>query len=1075
MNLKKSQFHSMMRLLSLSLVMVLILSVAAPADAQGTTVRVGYMLHDTYQEGGPGEIKSGYGYEYLQMLRNYTGWEYEYVYAASWEEQLTLLENGEIDLMLHVFRTQERMESMLFSMDPMGREINYLYTRGDHPTLEAGSIDSLNGTTVGYMAGDFRYETYTRWCAENGVFSTMVSYTDLAAMHQDLSDGRIDAIVGSNFTSSPYPGNWVTILRLDEQAVYIAVRLGREDLLQQVNAAQSQILSINPDYPDEVRSKYQDVVSTYVPQLTQEQKQELEKRGTLVIGYCDQHRPISYTDSATGALQGVLADYLTAMTQTYGISFAPVAFGSDIALLNALMDGTVDIIAPVGYTYGMAENSGVSVTNPITEESMLALFKPYAGTEMKDIFKRIVVLEDSVTEKDYARHYYPNAELVIASSVESAIRLVDSGRADCYVVSSSAWSWYAGEYPEIQELQVLNLPNSNAINMAVRTADVALVPILNRGINLLSKSDVSHAIIAHSDAREELTWLAVMRENPITTAVGILAVVLFMSLVFLLNRLRTEKKYLNRLKAANEKAEKARQDAERANLAKSTFLTSMSHDIRTPMNAIIGMTTLASKHINNPEYVRNCLAKVTLASDHLLTLINDVLDINKIESGNLSLSPNVFSLADSIMNLANIGRHQLQDKNHRFELRVHNVAQEYLFADELRINQVFINLLSNAVKYTPANGRITIDIKQEPIPGQKEKIRLIYVIEDTGIGMSQEFQEHMYDLFAMANRNTRTVTGSGVGLAICKQLIDLMEGTIQCDSQIDKGTKFTVTLELPVADRVMDNLVLPPMKLLLVDDDHVFLATAADTLQELGLSPDCVDSGEKAVAVVKQRHQEGKDYPLIIIDWQMPEMDGIETTRRIRAQVGEDVSIIIISAYAPEDIRDKAMAAGANGFINKPFFRSNVYQSISSILGQNQQQEEIHANPYKKLRGMRLLIAEDNDLNWEIIRELLSMYGIAADRAANGQICLDMLEAAKPRTYQGVLMDIQMPVMNGYEAARSIRSMTRSDLHSMPIIAMTADAYTEDVMRCAEVGMNGHLPKPIDLEKLLDTLNKLVS
>ncbi len=1058
-----------------------LLSLSPAAMAQEpNTVRVGYMLLDTYQEGGPGQVKTGYGYEYLQMLRNYTGWEYEYVYTDSWEAQLDMLEKGEVDMILHAFRTPERMENMLFSIEPMGRESNYVYTRGDHPDLSAGNLDTLDGTNVGYMAGDFRYDTYMQWCRENGISCHMTSYTDLSLMHEDLSSGVIDAIVGSNFTSGPYPGAWRTVLRLDEQPVYIAVRLGREDLLEQINMAQSQILAINPNYPDEVRAKYQGVVSTYVPMLTKAQQQALEDRGPLVIGYCEQHRPIAYRDQETGELQGVLADYLSAMNKNLGIVFEPVAYDGDLALLEALQSGKVDIVAPVSYAYGMAENSGISITNPIARESMLALFKPYAGTETKDIFRRIVVLEASVTEKDYVKRYYANAELVVTPTLKEAIHLVLSGRADCYIISSSAWSWYVGEYADIQKLQVLSLPNSNEINMAVRTADVALIPILNLGINSLSESDVNHAIIAYSDAREEVTWWTLIRNNPVATIIGIAATILLFVLLLVINRLLSEKRHLRQLQLASDEAERARREAvaarleaERANQAKSTFLTSMSHDIRTPMNAIVGMTTLAAKHLNNPDYVRNCLSKVTLASDHLLTLINDVLDINKIESGNLALTPNVFSLADSIMNLANIGRHQLQEKNHHFEIRVHNIKQEYLFADELRINQVFINLLSNAVKYTPSGGRIIIDVKQEPVPGEQDKVRLIYIIEDTGIGMSREFQTHMYDLFAMANKNARSVAGSGVGLSICKQLIDLMGGSILCESEEGKGTRFTVTLDLPIADKVVDHLMLPPMKILLVDDDEVFLATASETLQELGVSPDCVNSGEKAVAVVKERHAAGKDYPLIIIDYIMPDMDGIETTRRIRSQVGPDVSIIVISAYAPEDIRDMAMAAGANGFINKPFFRSNAYQSISEIMGLCNDDADHLPNPHKKVKGMNLLIAEDNDLNWEIIRELLAMYDITAHRAEHGQICLDMLKKSTLGEYDCVLMDIQMPIMNGYDAARAIRSMDREDLRSLPIIAMTADAYTEDVMRCAQAGMNGHIPKPIDMEKLLEALGEL--
>ncbi len=1050
---------------------------AAEQD-QGQTVRVGYMLMKNFEEeenvlqsGQDTTVRSGYAYEYLQVLRYYTGWQYEYV-NGTWDNLLTLLEKGEIDLLSHVAKTPEREETMLFSTEPQGRETHYLYVDGPSDAIDPADYSTLNGKNVGVIRGDFRTKNFLAWCEDKGVTCNILEYTDIDEIHRALHSGYIHAASASSTVIASCPdGKWNPVIRFDDTMVYFAVKKGPEGekMLKKINDAQRQILAINENFGLELQQKYTSQ-QTIPATLTEAEKLWLQNRGELVVGYVEKRRPLAYTDS-DGNLAGLLADYLEVMEKNYSMRFRTVAYPDGTSVLTALQNGEVDIIAPVGYNHGMAELYGMAVTSPLTVETMVAVYKGYKGTEPKDIFEQLAILDSSITEKDYAQRFYPDSQWVRADSVTAAIDLVANDKAGCYIMRSSTWSWYKNEYRQLNDLQVLTLPHTNDVNMTIRNADIQLLPILNKGISLLSAVDVNQSLIANSNVPKEVTWLTVMRENPVATTLGILATVLLIGLVFVVYRLQTEKRYLKKLEEANHRAQLARQEAERANLAKSTFLTSMSHDIRTPMNAIIGMTTLASKHLNNPEYVRGCLSKVTLASDHLLTLINDVLDINKIEAGNLSLTPNVFSLADSIMNLANIGRHQLREKEHHFEIRVHNIRQEYLFADELRINQVFINLLSNAVKYTPTGGRIVIDVKQEPIAGERSKIRLIYEIQDTGIGMSAEFQEHMYELFAMANRNSRTVTGSGVGLAICKQLVDLMEGRILCESEAGKGTKFTVILDLPIADRVADQLILPPMKILLVDDDEVFLATASETLQELGLSPDCISSGEAAVETVRQRHQAGKDYPLIIIDWQMPDMDGIETTRRIRSLVGPEVSIIVISAYAPEDIQEAAFAAGANGFINKPFFRSNAYQSISEVLGLTAEVETAQPDAHRKVKGMHLLIAEDNDLNWEIARELLAMYGVEAHRAEHGGLCVDMLKNAAPGTYDAVLMDIQMPVMNGYDAAIAIRRSDRPDLQSLPIVAMTADAYTEDVLRCAQSGMNGHIPKPIDMEKLLEVLS----
>ncbi len=1083
MSWNRNDMRSTMRILSVLCAFLVFFSQTDPAAAETEqkVIRVGYMLMDNFQEqettkqnGETVTVRSGYGYEYLQMVRYYTGWRYEYV-TGTLNELLGMLSRGEIDIMSHVGKTAEREKTMLFSAEPQGRETHYLYVDGPSASIDAEDLTTLNGKNIGVIKGDFRTELFLAWCEKNNVSCNIKEYPSVEAIHVALHSGDIHATSLSSMGAASVPeGKWRVILRFEDAPVYFAVKSGAEgeSLVAQLNDAHGQILALNEDYGQELQQKYIKAYGLQVPLLTEEEQAWIAERGSLVVGYCDNRRPLAFTDEK-GKLAGLLSVYLETMAKEYGLRFETKAYATGVELLTALRNREVDIISPVGYDYGMAEAYGLVVTNPLTVETMIAVYKGYKGTQPKDIFEEIAVLEHSITEMDYAKRFYPASKWIQASTIKEAIDLVAEDKAGCYIIRSSTWSWYKTDYPLLADLQTLTLPDSNAVNMCIRDEDIELLPILNKGISLLSEADVNQTIVAYSDARSEVTWFTLMKENPITTAVGTLAILLLIGLVFVLYRLKTEKSYLKKLEVANAKAEQARVEAERANQAKSTFLTSMSHDIRTPMNAIIGMTTLASKHLNSPDYVRNCLGKVTLASDHLLTLINDVLDINKIESGNLSLSPTVFSLADSIMNLANIGRHQLQEKNHRFEIRVHNISQEYLFADELRINQVFINLLSNAVKYTPADGHITIDVKQEPVPGDREKVRLIYMIQDTGIGMSEEFQRHMYELFAMANKHTRTVTGSGVGLSICKQLVDLMEGRIDCESAPGKGTKFTVTLDIPVADRVVDQLLLPPMKMLLVDDDEVFLATASETLRELGLSPDCVDSGEKAVVVVKKKHSEGKDYPLIIIDWKMPNMDGIETTRQIRSLVGADVSIIVISAYAPEEIRDAALAAGANGFINKPFFRSNAYLSISEILGLNAGGKDDDASNHKKVKGMNVLVAEDNDLNWEIARELLAMYEVTSTRAENGQVCLDLLEQAKPGQYDAVLMDIQMPVMDGYEAARSIRNHERKDLSILPIVAMTADAYTEDVMLCAQAGMNSHIPKPIDMERLLDVLGEL--
>ncbi len=545
--------------------------------------------------------------------------------------------------------------------------------------------------------------------------------------------------------------------------------------------------------------------------------------------------------------------------------------------------------------------------------------------------------------------------------------------------------------------------------------------------------------------------------STLVIALGIGAVVLF--IIFLSNH-----KVRNQLTAAAEAERKA-------NEAKTQFLSAMSHDIRTPMNAIVGMTALAEKRLEEREYVKNCLHKISLASSHLLTLVNDILDITKVESGKMSLNPISFSLAEMVSNLINVIRPLVQEKLHEFEFHVHNISVENVYADQLRLNQIFINILSNAVKYTPEGGRIIVNLREELVEDNPDVVRLTYEVEDNGVGMSEEFQKTMYRSFTREDHLTlQRVQGSGLGLTICKQMVDLMGGIIKCESKEGVGTKFTVVVDLLIADKEMDRLVFMPTEVLLVDDDKGFLLSATDTLLQLGLLPDCASSGAEAVAAVETRHLANNDYPLVIIDWRMPEMDGMETVRQIRQRVGDEISIIVVSAYDTEEIQEEARALGVNGFISKPFFRSSVYNSLKPLLEVDRTsapEEEHNENP---LRGLRILVAEDNELNWEIVKDLLGMYGVITVHAENGQACVDIMENAEDGDYDLILMDIQMPIMNGYDATKSIRASTRKYLQEIPIIAMTADAFSENIQQCKEVGMNAHVSKPVDVNVLLDTI-----
>ena len=516
----------------------------------------------------------------------------------------------------------------------------------------------------------------------------------------------------------------------------------------------------------------------------------------------------------------------------------------------------------------------------------------------------------------------------------------------------------------------------------------------------------------------------------------------------------------------NKRLQLSAKEADSANKAKTIFLSTMSHDIRTPMNAIIGLTTITENNLDDKKIVKENIHKISLASNHLLTLINDILDISKVESGKLNLVPQTFSIVRTVENLMNISQPMIKEKNIDFNFRVSRMEKEYLYADELRLNQIYINLLSNAIKYTEPGGKVCVDMMEEE--SQTEGcVRLTYKVSDTGIGMSPEFLENLYQPFSrQTDSRVNKIQGTGLGLAITKQMVDLMEGSIDCQSEEGKGTTFTVILDIPISDHQTIEAKLEPMKVLLADDDETFLETSMETLKSLGLIVDVARSGKEACKKIKDN-----DYKIAIIDLKMPDMDGLETIDAIRKDIKSDILILLTSAYAWADVEEKAKHAGVNGFISKPFFRSTLYEKINELLGNEAQCIETE-NDNSDLKGLNVLIAEDNDINWEIISTLLDMYGISSERAENGRVAVEKIKQAEKGKYTLVFMDIQMPEMNGLDATKMIRSLENSWASSIPIVAMTADAFSENITECLNAGMNGHIAKPVDIKLVIKEIRK---
>ena len=718
----------------------------------------------------------------------------------------------------------------------------------------------------------------------------------------------------------------------------------------------------------------------------------------------------------------------------YAVSYKQIALLEDVDWINEI---------------GKSINITRAYTNPMNGEQSLAfcnrimLYEPESGSSEAAVLLRVIPISELEQKWIFPQTELENAELSMIDANGDYILKGYSFK------NSSFFEFYKSYNPTD--------PESSSKMFDRITSLTGSVPMLN--------SRGQECILAFTPLSATSGWtllglvpaedLHVDTENWLLVGVvsaGLLILFLFDQYYML---------YLNR------RFQAAAREAESANKAKTDFLSTMSHDIRTPMNAIIGLTTIAEKNLGDVESTRESLRKISLASNHLLTLINDILDISKVESGKLKLSPLTFSIVETVENLVNISQPMIKEKNIQFNFHINQMEKEYLYTDQLRLNQIYINILSNAIKYTEPGGQVSVDMQEEKsaIPGC---IRLSYRVADTGIGMSPEFMATMYQPFSrQTDSRVNSIQGTGLGLAITKQMVDLLGGTIECQSERGKGTTFTVVLDIPLADRQRDDMMLDPIDVLIVDDNEILLQTAADTLASLGATVETAQSGAEALGMIEHRHLSGRDYGVVIVDWKMPEMDGIEAVRRIRSEVDTKIPILLISAYDWSDIEDKAREAGANGFVSKPLFRSTLYDKINDLIGKESSSQEPE-DDYSDLQGLHILVAEDNDINWEIISAMLAMFGISTDRAENGRVCVDMMRTAAEGSYELIFIE-----MNGLDATRAIRRLENNWAASIPIVAMTADAFSENVTECLNAGMNGHIAKPVDIKLVIKEIRRI--
>ena len=932
-------WRSICAMLCLLLLLPALFPVKAAAETvPAKVVRVG-SFEDTFNYVNEKGIRKGYGYELLQTLSGYTGWQLEYV-TCDWSDCFEKLKNGEIDIMGDISYTEDRTEEMLFSDEPMGEEKDYLYADLSREDITASDFKTLNGKKIGVLMGTEPEVMLTEWEEKYDLKTQHVNIANNEDAKQKLANHEIDCFVSMEESFWTELGI-STITRVGSSDIYYAINKDRADIKEELDNAMRALEDADPFYTADLYKRYFSM--DYTPILTGEEKAWLKKHGAIRMGFLTGDSGVSVYDPSTGELTGTITDYIRFAKDCLGnqeLEFQMVGYDSQKAELDALKSGEIDMVFHFDQSPNLAEEYRVACTNTTWTSNMMAVTNKEHFNETQA--NRVAVPQNKLSLTRYLAVYYPQWEIVDCAAPEDAARLVKDGQADCFVTGVSSQENYSKKY----DFYSVPLPNPAKSCFAVNSGNGILLSILNKTIKAMPVNMLTGALAMYKSAARKVTLGEFIRDNffMVLLVSSIFVAVILLAILKLLRKARkaeaAARKAANDTQELNAKLQIAVENAESANRAKSTFLFNMSHDIRTPMNAIIGYAELAARHSDEPAKLEKYMENIQVCGQNLLMLLNNVLDLARIENDKTEMEYSVSDVEKDFRNCIAMFQNQADSKGQTLTVTTH-LLHPYVYADVPHLTEVCTNLVSNAVKYTGAGGTIRCGVTQKP--GEKEGwCDTVVTVADNGIGMSQEFQQHIFEPFERERTSTVSkVEGSGIGMGIVKKLVGLMGGTVEVESKIGVGSTFTVTIPCRIAS-----------------EEEAQAKRAADPADQ------------------------------------------------------------------------------------------------------------------KCLCGTRILLTEDNDLNAEIATELLQEEGCTVDRAKDGVECVDMLEKAANGTYQIILMDVQMPVMNGYDATKKIRRMDDPQKANIPIVAMTANAFSEDKQVALDAGMNDHIAKPINMSVLVPTLRK---
>ena len=889
---------------------------AADSDQQVKTVRVGWLVNNAgFQEGTPGERLSGWGYEYLQTLSYYTkGWQYEYV-SGTFTELMNMLEAGEIDLMPNISYSAEREQKLLFSSNPEGTERYYIYAKPDRDDLAKGDPQALQGLTIGCNSGVMQTIVGQQWLADEGVTCTYKEIDTGSALFEALADDEVDAVIMNDTISSPDASPMFYVGSSD---YYFAVPKSRPDLMDDINAAMTSISRVNPRYNDEVKSSYS-AQNSGSSSLTGPEASWLKANGnTITLGYLVNQLPYC-TQNDDGEMEGSLASLATTLHDKFGITVKTVAFSNNEKMVEALSDGTIDAALPFFRDYWLAEQKGVTQSNSMGTVSLTAI---HVSNDLDSDLKDIACTENAIINRFELESLFPDATVTEYPNKDEALNALRVGKAHCIVVPSTRLETIRDTY-DIEDFETQELTNTAELSCMIPRGKPELLGIINKGIINAGESLSASSYSPTSYSAQESDTFQFVYRNRTAIATAIICMLLtgIVVLVWSLQR-----------------AQEARQKADAANAAKTAFLTRMSHDIRTPLNGILGLIEIEELKEGDMQVARESRAKARVAANHLLSLINDILEMGRIEERKVTLEHESFNLKELCDDALVLCKLRASDRGiTMLDTSEPYAVDQYVIGSPTHIRQILVNLLDNSIKYNKRGGTVTFSSTIKPL--DDEHAVFCFSVSDTGIGMTPEFLAHIYEPFAQEGDDARSkFQGTGIGMSIVKSLIDMMGGTIEISSEVGVGSTFDVQIPLDI-----------------------------------------------------DRNPQAREY------------------------------------------------------VNK--------QPVSCSLA-----------------GMNVLMAEDNDLNAEIAQALLESEGIIVTRAANGNETVDLYLGRPAGSFDAILMDIMMPGMDGYEATRAIRLSEKADATDIPIIALTANAFAEDAKAAHDAGMNAHLPKPLDFNKLKNML-----